>query len=92
MKTPKGKVFDKRLGQWISLKSFRVLRLCPLDTFFTAQSSGLHGSTLKALYRAGYLNGETSKDGLHLEYYLNNHGLRLRRMNVADMDRIPLHQ
>lgn len=82
------KIFDPRKNVWLTLKSLRVLRLCPVDVFFTAQSSSLHGSTLKYLYRMGYLNAETSKDGLHLEYYVNNHGHRLRRMHADDFDQI----
>lgn len=86
------KVYDRKLNQWLSHKSVRVLRLCPVDTFFTAQSSLLHGSTLKSLYVKGYLNGETSKDGLELEYYVNNHGHRVRRMHIDDFDHLPEHQ
>ena len=78
------KVFDPTLGNWISVKSLRVLRLCPVDVFFTPQSSGLHASTLKALSRNGYLNEDKHRDGLTTEYYLNNHGHRIRQMHIHD--------
>jgi hypothetical protein len=60
-----------------------------MDIFFTAQSSNLHGSTLKSLAVKGYLNMETSKDGLHIEYYLNNNGLRFRKIHVDDLEKLP---
>jgi hypothetical protein len=83
------KIHDKVLNRTITLKTLQVLRRCPVDIFFTAQSTGLHGSTLKSLYVKGYLNCETTKDGLGLEYYLNNHGHRLRGMLVNDFDTPP---
>lgn len=75
-------VYDNVLKHRLSLKSLRVLRNCPVDAFFTASSHKLHGSTLKSLYQKGYLNGETSKDGLEFEYYVNNHGHRMRRLFI----------
>lgn len=77
-------VYDPTLKVTLSASMLRVLRLCPVDTFFTAQETGLHGGTLKGLYNKGYLNRETTKDGLGIEYYLNNHGHRIRRMHMDD--------
>ena len=85
-------VFDEVLKCTLSLKSLRILRLCPIDIFFTPQKTGLHASTLASLARKGYLNKETTKDGLGYEYYLNNHGHRLRRMMVIDFPPIIPHQ
>lgn len=86
------RVYDSKLGNWVSLKTLYVLRLCPVDVFFTARSHGLHGSTLKALAKMGYLNIEPTKDGLGFEYYLNNQGHRLRRwsITVAEAIEIPV--
>jgi hypothetical protein len=81
---PNGWVLDEVLRIKVTLKSLRILRLCPIDEFFTQKSSGLHGSTLFYLSKNGYLNRETTKDGHGYEYYLNNHGHRLRKMNVTD--------
>lgn len=77
-------VFDPVLRQTLSLKTLRILRLCPVDTFFTAQTTTLHASTLASLCSKGYLNKDPTKDGLGFEYYLNSHGHRLRRMVVDD--------
>lgn len=87
--TPEGSVYDKVLRQSMTLKSLRVLRLCPVDQYFTASKAQLHGSTLKALAVKGYLNLELTIDGLGFEYYLNNHGHRMRRINVADFMNAP---
>lgn len=83
-KEPKGKVYDEVLQHWLTLHSLQTLRMCPIDVFFTATGTGLHGSTLKYLADAGYLNRDITDDGLTLEYYLNNHGHRVRRMSVTD--------
>lgn len=64
--------------------------MCPVDVFFTARSHGLHGSTLKALAKMGYINVETTKDGLEIEYYLNNHGHRLRRWSITVAEAIEI--
>jgi hypothetical protein len=78
-------VKDPVLNQTLSLKSLLILRLCPVDVFFTATSTGLHGKTLKGLANKGYLNVDPTKDGLGHEYYLNNHGHRLRVMHVTEL-------
>lgn len=69
--------FDRVLGHHLSRSSLLVLRSCPIDEFFSAQSTRLHGSTLASLGRKGYLNMDTTKDGLEIEYYLNSHGHRM---------------
>lgn len=87
------RVYDNVLDNWITLKSLHVLRMCPVDVFFTASTHKLHGSTLKALHKAGYLNCEPTKDGLGLEYYLNVHGHRLRRWHISasEAEEIPFN-
>lgn len=84
---PEGAIIDPVLGHKLSFKTIRVLRLCPVDVFFTAKTKGLHASTVASLGRKGYLNFETTKDGLELEYYLNNHGHRIRRMHMEELSR-----
>lgn len=78
------RIYDEVLDVWLTINSLRVLRLCPIDTFFTSPGTGLQGSVLASLARKGYLNVETTKDGLGIEYYLNNHGHRLRGMHASD--------
>lgn len=91
------RVFDDVLNHWVTLKMVQVLRRCPIDIFFTARTHKLHGSTLKSLHKHGYLNREITKDGLGYEYYLNNHGHRLRRWHITaseaeEIPYIPAHQ
>ena len=77
-KAPAGHFYDPVLRVFVSFNCLEILKKCPIDAFFTSHSTGLHGSSLKALAVKGFLNIDPTKDGLGYEYYLNNHGHRLR--------------
>lgn len=81
-KTPAKEYMVFRESFKITPKSAQTLMNCPVDVFFVSNRDPLlgqllHGTSLKALAKQGYLNAEFNEKTRVVEYYVNSNGHRL---------------